>query len=171
MMAETGLAKAKLRFQSMKLTYRQCKQFLFVLDPESELEAVKARMGEWTPRTWEWFLQEEAFLKWSRPEYQRRHVLGLVGLPVSCKTIISTFLVDHLKEKMRSKPEAVLTYHFCGSENDSISTPLAVVKVLLYQSIKHRPRECLRILRNGATYRGRRYSKTFRVVDASGSSY
>ncbi|KAF2963835.1 hypothetical protein GQX73_g9741 [Xylaria multiplex] len=53
----------------------------------------------WIPNTCEWFLQEKEFTSWLKPSSLKPAVLWYTALPASGKSVLSTFIINHLRSK------------------------------------------------------------------------
>ncbi|KAI1365444.1 hypothetical protein F5Y08DRAFT_338715 [Xylaria arbuscula] len=87
-----------------------------------------ASRRSWIPGTCEWFLQEEQFLSWLSPSSIKPAALWYTAPPANGKTVLSAFIINHL----RSKNLSCHYYLFKYSDNDKRMV-VNCIKSLAYQ--------------------------------------
>ncbi|KAI1123686.1 hypothetical protein F5Y10DRAFT_251265 [Nemania abortiva] len=73
-------------------------QHLFRSCPSSESDYSAIR-SSWIPGTCEWFLDEEEFISWLQPSSLEPAVLWYIAPPANGKSVLSTFIINHLRSK------------------------------------------------------------------------
>ncbi|TGJ81428.1 hypothetical protein E0Z10_g7346 [Xylaria hypoxylon] len=63
---------------------------------ETDYDAIHRR---WLPNTCEWFLEEEKFALWLEPSSLKPAVLWYTAPPANGKSVLSTFIINHLRSK------------------------------------------------------------------------
>lgn len=53
---------------------------------------------QWTPGTGEWILSDQTYLAWRDTQIATPHVLWLKGGPATGKSVLSSFIINHLVE-------------------------------------------------------------------------
>ena len=94
------------------------------------LESAQAKRQ---PHTCEWILSNARFMEWSGTIASQGSFLWLYAKPGAGKTVLSSFLINHLQHKPSPSVEATVFYFFCNDNDGDRKTPVAVVKSLLYQ--------------------------------------
>lgn len=69
----------------------------------------------------------------------RPQVLRLIGNPGMGKSMIITYLIEELTEKLKNTPDMTLAFHFCDNRNQSSNTATAVTRQILFQLFQQRP--------------------------------
>lgn len=83
-------------------------------DPAKDREHLVETMGERTESTCEWILQDTIYQAWLKGNPS---LLWLRGETGRCKTMLSTFLTNHLRTTVTS-PKARLIYYLRNSQDD-----------------------------------------------------
>ncbi|KAI1275372.1 hypothetical protein F5Y07DRAFT_174872 [Xylaria sp. FL0933] len=92
---------------------------------EADYDASRRR---WIPGTCEWLLREEEFISWLEPSSLKPTVLWYTAPPASGKTILSAFIISHL----RSKDSSCQFFLFNYSDN-SKRMVVSCIKSLAFQ--------------------------------------
>lgn len=66
--------------------------------------------------------------------------MRLVGYPGMGKSMILTFLIEGLTDRLTVTPDMVMVYHFCDNRNQSSNNAEAVVRQILFQLFQQRPK-------------------------------
>ncbi|KAI5816811.1 hypothetical protein BZA77DRAFT_55411 [Pyronema omphalodes] len=88
--------------------------------------------------TGSWFLLEPAFQKWSEVESQdtkANSVLVCSGMPGAGKSVICSFVFDHLEKQYLSDEKACVACVYCDYQSEDSFTPVNMIGVLLKQVI------------------------------------
>ncbi|KAM3548408.1 hypothetical protein ARSEF4850_009431, partial [Beauveria asiatica] len=115
---------------------KKCLQKMRVKNPRDILSDIQTQKGEKVGNTCEWILKREEFSVWSASEEPQ--FLRLVGSPGIGKTMISTFLVEVLKMKVKKSPSKVFAYFFCDDKDQHRKTPTAILRSLIWQLLLQR---------------------------------
>ena len=110
---------------------RICLQNMRVKNPQDVLFDIQIQKGERVGHTCEWIQKREEFSTWGatdNPEFLR-----LIGSPGIGKTMMSTFLVGLLKEKVEKAPGKAFAYFFCDDKNQDRKTSTAILRSLIWQ--------------------------------------
>ncbi|KAI0455706.1 hypothetical protein F5B21DRAFT_470367 [Xylaria acuta] len=83
----TTLAEGSLDIQDL---------FRNVPSTETDYDAIRR---SWIPETCEWFLDEREFISWLDPSPLDPAVLWYTAPPATGKSVLSTFIIDHLRRK------------------------------------------------------------------------
>ncbi|KAI1178951.1 hypothetical protein F4777DRAFT_41545 [Nemania sp. FL0916] len=73
-------------------------QDLFRNCPSTETD-YNAIRSSWVPNTCEWFLEEEEFISWLEPSPPEPAVLWYIAPPANGKSVLSTFIISHLRSR------------------------------------------------------------------------
>lgn len=110
---------------------RKCLQEMRVANPRDIISDIKMQKGKRVGNTCEWILKRKELLAWGAcgdPE-----LLRLVGSPGIGKTMMSTFLVEALREKVEKSLDSAFAYFFCDDKNQDRKTPTAILRSLVWQ--------------------------------------
>lgn len=66
-------------------------------------------------------------------------LLRLIGAPGIGKTMISSFLVDHLESRSRETPGITLAYYFCDNKDEKRNNGSAILRRIILQLLEKRP--------------------------------
>ena len=114
--------------------YLECLQSLFLTNPPDDLAAIRRSKGKRVEGTCEWLLVQEEYTTWLVEDNTR--LLRLVGAPGIGKTMISSFLVYELEERVRRSPNMIFAYYFCDNKNEKRNTATAIIRGLLLQLLR-----------------------------------
>lgn len=91
--------------------------------------------GERVLGTCEWLLTQEDYRMWlSELGVQ---VLCLEGNPGTGKTMMSTFLIEKIQERLRKHPEKThLAFYFCKNADDDRNSAAGILRGLIYQILR-----------------------------------
>ena len=84
------------------------------------------------PTTCCWLLANDTFIQFSQTSLQRGALLWIYAQPGAGKTVLSAFLIDHLRKSQRPDGVPVL-YFFCKNTDADKNISAAVIRSLLYQ--------------------------------------
>jgi hypothetical protein len=118
---------------------RRLLQELRVTNPRDVLADIQTQKGERVGNTCEWILRRSEFLTWAAPAVDDKpHLLRLVGSPGIGKTMLSTFLVETLREKVEKSSGKALVYFFCDDKHQDRRTSTAITRSLIWQLLLQR---------------------------------
>ena len=109
----------------------KCLRDMEVTNPHDLLRDLKSRRGKRVQHTCEWILKRDKFTAWrdsSRPQLFR-----VIGPPGIGKTMLSTFLVDILEEKVRKSSGKLFAFFFCDDKVQGQKSPAALLRSLIWQ--------------------------------------
>ena len=115
---------------------RKCLQEMRVTNPRDILSDVQNKKEEKVEHTCEWILKLEEFSSWGANDNSQ--LLRLIGSPGIGKTMMSTFLVEVLKEKAGKSPSKAFAYFFCDDKDQGRKTPTAILRSLIWQLLLQR---------------------------------
>ncbi|KAI9855289.1 MAG: hypothetical protein M1824_006216 [Vezdaea acicularis] len=124
----------------------QCLQALFgsndptsfrSIDPRDVLSAIHRNKGDLVSGTCEWLLDREEYVAWLNDE--NISVLWLLGGPGTGKTMLSSFLVDKLEERLQRTPKTILVYFFCDNKDANRNRDTAILRGLMLQILRQLP--------------------------------
>jgi len=115
---------------------QECLREMGVRNPRDILHDVLTQKGERVRHTCEWILNQTKFSIWVAKEDAQ--LLRLIGPPGIGKTMMSTFLVEQLRQKVEKAPGQVLAYFFCDDKNKDRSEPTAILRSLIWQLLLQR---------------------------------
>ncbi|KAK2600076.1 hypothetical protein QQS21_005162 [Conoideocrella luteorostrata] len=102
-----------------------------VTQPVDVLSKVKSQKGERLGNTCEWILTRTEFSNWTTDENSQ--FLRLVGCPGIGKTMMSTFLVDSIKDRVGTTLGANFAYFFFDDKDEQRNTATALLQSTIYQ--------------------------------------
>jgi len=105
---------------------------LFLTDPLDDLAVIQRAKGKPVEGTCKWLLVREEYTAWLVGDNPQ--LLQLIGDPGIGKTMISSFLVRELEQKVQQTSAATLAYYFC--ENQVRNTATAILRGLLLQLLR-----------------------------------
>ncbi|ATY65722.1 NACHT and ankyrin domain [Cordyceps militaris] len=115
---------------------KQCLRDMRVRLPEYILHNMEINRGKVFPQTCKWVLEREEFCAWSTsPESS---LLCITGAPGVGKTMISTFLVKFLKERVEKSHGGLFAYFFCADKESDRKSPTAILRSLIWQLLVQR---------------------------------
>lgn len=120
-----------LRVAEEREQARQKAELLNWLLPGTALQKHAKTQRQRANNTCEWFLHSQSFEKWhdlSRPA----HDMLCTGNPGVGKTVLASFVFDHLRTKFRAQ-QALVINHYCSHFEENTQTPGYFVKNLLRQ--------------------------------------
>lgn len=117
---------------------RKCLQEMRVTNPRDILLDVQSRKGKRLERTCEWVLKREEFTTWAANSDSQ--LLCITGSPGIGKTMMSTFLIQVLKEKVEKSPDKAFAYFIYDDKNQDQRTPTAMLRSLIWQLLLQRNR-------------------------------
>ena len=79
--------------------------------------------------TFTWFMEEPAFRSWTTAKESSS--LLIIGAPGQGKTVLSKFLLQHLK--MEKQQNVMIIYFFCSDRDDSLKTVNSLLRSLVAQ--------------------------------------
>ena len=85
--------------------------------------------------TFTWFLVEPAFRSWTTAKESSS--LLIIGAPGQGKTVLSKFLLQHLK--MEKQQNVMIIYFFCSDRDDSLKTVNSLLRSLVAQLLSGSP--------------------------------
>lgn len=115
---------------------RKCLQEMRVTNPRDILSDIQMQKGKRVGHTCEWISKQEKFLAWGASDDPE--LLRLIGPPGIGKTMMSTFLVEILREKVEKSRESAFAYFFCDDKNQDRKTPTAILRSLIWQLLLQR---------------------------------
>ncbi|KHN94745.1 Peroxisomal targeting signal 1 receptor [Metarhizium album ARSEF 1941] len=115
---------------------KKCLRKMRVTNPLDVLSNIHAQKGERVENTCQWILNREEFSAWAASKDAQ--LLRLVGSPGIGKTIMSTFLVEVLREKVEKTADKTFAYFFCDDKNQDRKTPTAILRSLVWQLLLQR---------------------------------
>ncbi|KAI1109378.1 hypothetical protein F5Y14DRAFT_30227 [Nemania sp. NC0429] len=115
---------------------RKCLREMRVTNPRDILSHIKMHKGKRVGHTCEWILKREEFLAWGAKD--DLELLRLVGSPGIGKTMMSTFLVEVLRERAEKSRESAFAYFFCDDKNQDRKTPTDILRSLIWQLLLQR---------------------------------
>src|SRR5665213_1959185 len=75
---------------------QELEELLGIFDhPADDLEIIRDRI---MPGSCQWILRRQSFLDWTDSEKDDSRILWLTGLPAVGKSVLSSFIVDHLQK-------------------------------------------------------------------------
>ena len=110
---------------------------MFLTNPRDDLAAIRRNKGRGVPGTCEWLLVQPQYTSWHIDSGTQ--LLQLIGGPGIGKTMLSSFLVKELEERVVKTPKTVLAYYFCDNKDEKRSTDTAVLRGLLLQLLRQLP--------------------------------
>jgi hypothetical protein len=135
--------------------YRNCLDTLFltnVHDDRASLISTKRRRVE---GTCEWIKDDVLFQSWLNPGSQ---LLWITGGPGKGKTMLSIFLTEELAEVVKPLKDAKLIFYFCDHQDEKRNTAITILRGLLFQILKERPKLLKSILQEFETETKARYA-------------
>ncbi|KAG6817662.1 hypothetical protein H0H87_005419 [Tephrocybe sp. NHM501043] len=81
--------------------------------------------------TCEWVLQKKEYNEWR--DREDHPILVIYGIPGAGKTILSSWLINLVRNEVTTSGRQLLLYHFFKAVHDSKRTPLAAMRSLLEQ--------------------------------------
>ncbi|KAJ5774116.1 Cytochrome cd1-nitrite reductase-like C-terminal heme d1 [Penicillium paradoxum] len=97
---------------------------------DEDLEFFRSR---WTPGTCEWILAQPSFGGWMDKADDAPNVLWLHALPASGKSVLSSFVIQHLSEK------SICVYYFFRFSDDSKRSLSMCLRSIAFQLAKQLP--------------------------------
>lgn len=110
---------------------RRCLWGMLVTDPKDDLARIQRQKESRVGHTCEWLLRREEFSFWAATSDAQ--LLRLVGSAGIGKTMMSLFLVDQLKEKVKRTPNALFAYFFFDNKDEDRNTPLVMLRSVIRQ--------------------------------------
>ncbi|OBT84701.1 hypothetical protein VE02_06110 [Pseudogymnoascus sp. 03VT05] len=111
-------------------------QGMRVMNAQDVLSDIKHQKGERVGNTCEWILRREEFSAWGASENPQ--LFCITGSPGIGKTMMSTFLVDELQNKVERAPSKAFAYFFCDDQDQDRKTPIAILRSLIWQILLRR---------------------------------
>ena len=102
-------------------------------DPADDLEIIRDRI---MPGSCQWILRRQSFLDWVDVGSHDSRILWLTGLPAVGKSVLSSFIIDHLQKDSSIQN---CYYYFFKSENQSKRTVGQMLRSLAFQVAKSIP--------------------------------
>jgi Cdc6-like AAA superfamily ATPase len=121
-----GVRTAELREREKRKT-----EILDWLSSISSLNKHRDVQAKRVAGTGEWLLNHEDIVKWSSDTVPCQHIL-CVGGPGTGKTLSSSLIVDHLRERHRDA-DSVVAYYYCSWDDAQLQTPVHFASTLLRQ--------------------------------------
>jgi WD40 repeat protein len=102
-------------------------------DPADDLEIIRDRI---MPGSCQWILRRQSFLDWVNVGGHDSMILWLTGLPAVGKSVLSSFIIDHLQKDSSIQN---CYYYFFKSEDQSKRTVGQMLRSLAFQVAKSVP--------------------------------
>ncbi|KAL2674068.1 hypothetical protein Neosp_012514 [[Neocosmospora] mangrovei] len=110
----------------------QCRNALFVSDPEIDKATLISSKGQRTPGTCEWVRKNSHYKTWLAGESR---LLWISGGPGRGKTVLSLFLNEEV-EKLCEATKDRLLFYFCRFQDERHNNPINVLRSLIYQILE-----------------------------------
>lgn len=110
---------------------RQKSEILEWLVPASTLQRHVETQRKRANNTCEWFLQSRQFQEWQSPDTPASDLLCM-GNPGVGKTVLSSFIFDHLRQKHNTEGAVVMNY-YCSHFETKTQTASHLIRTLLRQ--------------------------------------
>ncbi|KAH8591314.1 hypothetical protein B0O99DRAFT_719265, partial [Bisporella sp. PMI_857] len=117
-----------------------CLSALFVTDPRNDRERLINVKGSRVDGTCKWIEADRRYNTWLHPRSDRSQLLWLSGGPGKGKTILSIFLAEELERNVTKSQDEIFVQYFCDSKIKSRNTAVAIVRGLIWQFLKLRPK-------------------------------
>lgn len=110
---------------------RQCIEWMEVRDPRDILSDIQVQKGERVKDTCDWILKRSEFSGWKTNNDSQ--MFRIIGSPGMGKTILSTFLVEHLTKTVQESTDKRLAYFFFDDKIQDQRTAVAMLRSLIWQ--------------------------------------
>ncbi|RAO74327.1 uncharacterized protein BHQ10_010339 [Talaromyces amestolkiae] len=119
-----------------------CLRSLFITEPEENKNALKRKKGKRAPGTCDWIMHTDELRAWlAPPSASSERLMWFYGYPGTGKSTMAITLVEKLSEEYDTiSQEMALAYFFCDSNYPERCTATAILRGLLSQLLKQRPR-------------------------------
>ena len=114
----------------------KCLKALFLTDPGDDRAELKDRKGSIVDGTCQWIKSHARYKSWLGSQSQ---LLWLSGGPGKGKTMLSIFLAEELEATAISRNKLFLQY-FCDNKENKRNTAVAILRGLIWQLLKYRPK-------------------------------
>lgn len=103
--------------------------------PADDKSKILSQRGGRVEGTCAWLLEEAAYTTWWSSETNGFGILAITGSPGSGKTMMSTFLVETIEQKIASSEvkQARFAFFFCAARDRHRSTALSILRAWMYQ--------------------------------------
>ena len=115
---------------------RECLQEMRVTNPRDILADVQAQKGKRLGHTCEWILTRKEFSAWGTSSDSQ--LFRIVGSPGIGKTMMSTFIIEVLKEKVEKSPNKAFAYFLCDDKSQDRRTATAILRSFIWQLLLQR---------------------------------
>jgi ankyrin repeat protein len=116
---------------------------LFLTDPHDDRDRLIQVKGPRVEGTCEWIKTNELYNSWLHSQSQ---LLWLSGGPGKGKTMLSIYLAEELEQRAKDLQDAFLMQFFCDNKDEKRNTAIAIVRGLIWQLLRLRPRLFTHIL-------------------------
>ncbi|RYP12006.1 hypothetical protein DL765_007522 [Monosporascus sp. GIB2] len=107
------------------------------VDPNVDREKLISSKGTRVTGTCEWVRENEAYKSWLQGDAL---LLWISGGPGKGKTMLSIFLTEELEEVTQGMEDTGLVFYFCSHRDEKRNTAVAVLRGLVHQIVKKRPK-------------------------------
>ncbi|RYP59020.1 hypothetical protein DL769_008711 [Monosporascus sp. CRB-8-3] len=107
------------------------------VDPNVDREKLISTKGMRVAGTCEWIRENEAYKSWLHGDTS---LLWISGGPGKGKTMLSIFLTEELEKITQSMEDTGLLFYFCSHQDEKRNTAVAVLRGLVHQIVKKRPK-------------------------------
>jgi len=112
---------------------REFQKALYLTNPPYDLAEIR-QFRKRAEGTCEWILVQEEYIAWVVQDTSQ--LLQLVGNPGIGKTVISTFLVETLEERICKTINSTFAYYFCDNKDEKRNTATAILRGLILQLLR-----------------------------------
>ncbi len=116
---------------------RDCLDLLSLTNTYDDRAKLISTKGQTVKGTCEWIKDNERYRSWLDPGLQ---LLWISGGPGKGKTMLSIFLTEELAKVLELLKDAKLIFYFCDNQDENRNTAIAVLRGLLFQILKERPK-------------------------------
>jgi hypothetical protein len=134
---------------------RDCLDLLSLTNPYDDREKFINTKGQTVKGTCEWIKDTKVYRSWLDSSSQ---LLWISGGPGKGKTMLSIFLTEELAKVVEPLKDAKLIFYFCNSQDEDRNTVIAILRGLLYQILRERPKLFKCILPDFETENKARYT-------------
>lgn len=110
---------------------RECLREMRVTDPRSVVSKIYVPRGTRMTGTCEWILKRQEFSAWVN--HKDPQLFRIIGSPGIGKTMMSTFLIEVLNERVEKSSDKAFAYFFFDDKDEGQRTATAMLRSIIWQ--------------------------------------